>query len=217
MSNTNQSGDLVDYYRRTHATRVYGTSSVKYLRFLRPEIRLRRPRSILDYGCGQSLFIDLLELGPGVELRRYDPAIAEFSQLPAEPVDLLVNIDVLEHIEEPDLDKVLAEMRTSCRDAIIIVDTVPAKHRLPDGRNAHVTVRPHAWWAERIGRHFGPLQPVATPRRTRAGFKTWVRPAGQQLDYLTQRLREDASHAVRRVMQRHNPHWKVSKTHDKDR
>lgn len=212
MDKTDSHDELIDYYRKTHERRVYGTSSVKYLRFLRPEIRLKAPRSILDYGCGQSLFVDLLELGPEVALHRYDPAIPEFSTLPGEPVDLLVNIDVLEHIEEKDLDAVLAGMRAACRDAIIIVDTVPAKHTLPDGRNAHVTVRPHAWWQERIGRHFGRLYPVATPRRTRAGFKTWTRPAGQAFSYVRLRAREDIAHVLRRAFNRHNPYWKVSKT-----
>jgi hypothetical protein len=202
---------LIDHYRKTHATRVYGTSSVKYLRFLRPEIRLRAPKSILDYGCGQSLFIDLLGLRHPVALHRYDPAIPEFRSLPAKPVDLLVSIDVLEHIEEHDLDRVLAEMRSLCHDAIIIVDTVPAKHTLADGRNAHRTVRPHAWWAERIGRHFGTLQRVATPRWTRAGFKTWGRSGKQRLRYAQLRFAEDLSHGMRRLLNRHNSHWKVSK------
>jgi hypothetical protein len=160
------------------------------------------------------MFIDLLGLPADVALHRYDPAIPEFSTRPSTPVDLLVSIDVLEHIEEADLDRTLAEMRGCCRDAIIIVDTVPSKHTLPDGRNAHVTVRPHQWWAERIERHFGPLEPVTTPRRTRAGFKTWVRPASQFWRFATLRMKEDASHALRRIVGRHHPHWKVSKTQE---
>lgn len=204
--------DLIDYYRDTHAKRVYGTSSVKYLRFLRPEIQLKAPQSILDYGCGQSLFLDLLELGPEVGLYRYDPAIPEFSKRPTSRVDLLVNIDVLEHVEESNLDEVLDGMRAACRDAIIIVDTAPARHKLPDGRNAHVCVRPHDWWDRRIGRHFGPLHPVATPRHSRAGFKTWQRPASQFARYAALRMREDLKHGVRRIFNLHNPHWKISKT-----
>jgi len=71
--------DLIDYYAETHKNRVYGTSSVKNLRFLRPEITVLHPGSILDYGCGQSIFLDCLALGYDVELHRYDPAIPAYA------------------------------------------------------------------------------------------------------------------------------------------
>jgi hypothetical protein len=137
---------LIEDYAQIHATRVYGASSVKNLRLLRPEIKLLRPRSLLDYGCGQSALIDRLNLGYPVELYRYDPAIPAFSEKPKAKVDLLINVDVLEHIEERDLDDVITDMRALCRDALIIVDTAPAKGILPDGRNLHVTLKPHDWW-----------------------------------------------------------------------
>lgn len=186
--------ELIDEYKAIHASRIYGATSVKNLRFLRPEIRLLAPRSIIDYGCGRSSLLDELDLGYPVELVRYDPAIPEFATKPARPADLLINIDVLEHIEEADLDPVLAEMRGLCREAIIIVDTAPAKARLSDGRNAHVTLRPHAWWHAKLAKHFGSLDPIATVRRTRAGFRTWRRGGAETARYLALRAREDARH-----------------------
>ena len=39
-------------------------------------------------------------------------------------------------------------------NAIIIVDTRPASTLLPDGRNAHVTLRPVQWWMERLAGHY---------------------------------------------------------------
>jgi len=194
--------ELIEQYRQIHATRSYGTTSVKNLRFLRPEIKLLRPRSILDYGCGQSDLIDRLNLGYPVELHRYDPALPAYDTKPTQPVDLLLNIDVLEHIEEGDLDGVLAEMRAPCRHAIIVVDTAPAVARLADGRDAHVTLRPHAWWRERLSRHFGPLAPMATVRRTRAGFKTWSRSPGQTSRYHLMRLGEDMRHFAGKLARR---------------
>jgi hypothetical protein len=194
---------LIEHYRRTHAREAYGNTSVKYLRFLRPEIRIRAPRSILDYGCGQSLFLEQLGLGPEVALLRYDPAIPAFAVRPPSAADLLVNIDVLEHIEERDLDEVLSDMRALCRDAIIVVDTAPARHRLEDGRDSHVTLKPHAWWRERICRHFGALETVATPRRTRAGFKTWRRSPAETATYGWLRADETARYLARRLVGRH--------------
>jgi hypothetical protein len=191
--------DLIEDYARIHEAGVYGASSIKNLRFIRPEIRLLRPRSILDYGCGQSALIDRLDLGYPVELRRYDPAIPKYANRPDGLADLLINVDVLEHIEEQDLDAVLAEMRALCRDAIIIVDTAPAKGTLPDGRNLHVTLKPHAWWQQRLEQHFGPLDPVRTVRRARAGFKTWARDPGDTLRYRLMRAREDAAYYAKRL------------------
>lgn len=205
--------DLIDYYRSTHARRVYGTSSVKYLRFLRPWIEIAKPASVLDYGCGQSLLVDVLGLGQHVERRRYDPAIPAYAIRPGGAADLLINIDVLEHIEEPDVDGALADMARLGRRAIVIIDTVPAKHRLPDGRNAHVTLKPHAWWQQRLLRHFGAAEPIPTPRRTRAGFKTWVSPSSEWLRYRALRLREDAVYLGKWATGRHHEHWKVSTTH----
>lgn len=204
--------DLLDYYARTHDSRVYGTSSVKYIRHLRPEIAILHPRSILDYGCGQSIFLDCLDLGYEVELLRYDPAIPAYAELPDTKADLLVSIDVLEHIEEADLDQVMAEMRASARDALIVIDTKPARHMLPDGRNAHVSLHPHAWWRERLSRHFDHLTPVRTARRSRAAFRTWPRSGADTLRYLGLRAGESASYYAKRLVGRHKQHWKVSST-----
>jgi hypothetical protein len=192
--------DLIGQYQHIHATRVYGDSSVKSIRFLRPEIALLGPRSVLDYGCGQSRFLEELQLGYPVERLRYDPAIPAFSQKPDARVDLLINIDVLEHVEEEDIDLVVEEMRSACRNAIIIVDTRSATTFLPDGRNAHVTIRSHDWWRERLSRHFLHLFPLATVRRSRAGFKTWQRPLAQSPRYHALRVAEYVSHYGNRVL-----------------
>jgi Methyltransferase domain len=190
---------LIESYAELHATELYGATSLKNLRLIRPEIKLLHPQSIIDYGCGQSMLIDRLDLGYPLRLERYDPAIPAFAEKPKLKADLLINIDVLEHIEESDLDDVLAEMRALCRDALIIVDTAPAKRVLADGRNLHVTLKPHDWWRTRIARHFGPLYPVRTLRRARAGFKTWQRSAADTMRYHLMRTAEDARYYAKRM------------------
>jgi len=194
---------LIENYAQIHATQAYGNTSLKNLRLIRPEIQLLKPRSIIDYGCGQSLLLDRLDLGYPVEGIRYDPAIPEFAERPDLKADLLINIDVLEHIEDSDLDDVLSDMRALCREALIIVDTAPAKGTLPDGRNLHVTLKPHDWWRERIAKHFGPLYPVRTLRRARAGFKTWQRSPKQTLRYHLMRAREDTRYYAKRMQGKH--------------
>lgn len=203
---------LIDYYGSVHSSRVYGTSSVKYVRFLRPQIRLLNPKSILDYGCGQSRFLESLALDPTPELLRYDPAIPDYATPPSTAAELLVNIDVLEHIDEADLDGVLSQMRSLCEEAIIVVDTSPAKHTLPDGRNAHVTLRSHDWWREQIERHFGPVFSIPVPRRSRAAFRTWQGDLGSRLRFLRYRVSENLVYYARRLVGRHKQDWKQSTT-----
>ena len=155
---------------------------------------------ILDYGCGQSRLVDVLDLGYPAKLVRYDPAIPEVSTRPAEVFDLLINIDVLEHIEEKDLDEVIADMRSLCRNALIIIDTKLAVTLLADGRNAHVTVRPADWWHARLSRHFPYLEGITTARYTRAGFRTWPRKRGGLPRYAAMRAAETVRYVGNRLV-----------------
>lgn len=192
---------LIKMYADIHATTEYGNSSVKNLRFLRPDIKLLKPKSVIDYGCGQSLLIDQLELPYPLEKRRYDPAIPAYSQKPSKVYDLLINVDVLEHIREDDLDPIIEEMRSLCRNAILIVDTVPARLVLPSGENAHATIRPKEWWREKLGRHFPHLIPIRVSRPWRAAFRTWDRPSEQDASFKWMRLLEDVNYVAGRPKQ----------------
>ena len=113
---------------------------------------------------------------------------------PTARADLLLNIDVLEHIEQKDLDAVLADMAGTCRDALIIIDTKPAATILPDGRCVHTRIRPPAWWRQRLARHFPELHAQATARSSRAGFRTWTRPRRQTPAYLCARAADEIRH-----------------------
>jgi hypothetical protein len=186
--------NLVDFYSDLHKNKSYGNTSVKVLRFIRPEIKILAPKSVIDYGCGQSRLLDELDLGYQARFRRYDPAIPAYSEKPEGVFDLLLNIDVLEHIREPDLDPIIEEMRSFCRNAILIVDTAPAELLLPDGQNAHVTLKPKDWWAERLGRHFPKLVPIRATRRTRAAFRTWDRTLSQDIQFHGMRAVEQFHH-----------------------
>ncbi|MGF1651008.1 MAG: methyltransferase domain-containing protein, partial [Hyphomicrobiaceae bacterium] len=157
--------DLINHYKKIHETREYGTTSIKNLRYIRPEVALLAPLSIVDYGCGQSKLIDLLVMDRAVAKARYDPAIPEYATKPEKKFDLLITVDVLEHIEEADLNNTIHEMSSLCENAIIIIDTAPAVLFLPDGRNAHVSLHDRAWWAKRLSTHFPYLRPMKTARR----------------------------------------------------
>lgn len=100
---------------------------------------------ILDYGCGKGW------LGAS---KKYDPAIQEFSGDP-EPADLVVCTDVLEHVEPELLDDVLKHIASKMlRAGYFTIGCAPAAKKLPDGRNAHLIVKPPTWWLEKLSGFF---------------------------------------------------------------
>jgi 2-polyprenyl-3-methyl-5-hydroxy-6-metoxy-1,4-benzoquinol methylase len=103
--------------------------------------------SVLDYGCGKGKFGLAC---PHLNVTNYDPAIRGLEQTP-EPADMVVCLDVLEHIEPECLDDVLDDIKRCARRAVFLtVATRPAKKVLEDGRNAHLIQENFAWWAPKI-------------------------------------------------------------------
>lgn len=189
----------VDAYAEIHATQRYGDTSVKNLRFLRPFVRVLRPKSILDFGCGQSRLGDRLRL-PFVEcVTRYEPAIPELATPPEGAFDLLINVDVLEHVPEAELDGVLADMRAYSPTALIVIDTEPAVQLLPDGGNAHCTLHPASWWRERLLRFYDHAEPIRVARRRRAAFRTFSLTSAQRAEVAAWTAVETLVHMARRV------------------
>jgi hypothetical protein len=164
---------LIKEYETIHASTSWGGTSVKNLRFIKPLVDICKPQSIIDYGCGKSPLLDSLDLSSSVEKMRYDPAIPEHSKVAAKKNDLLMNFDVLEHIEEADIDDVLKHMASLSKKAIVVIDIKPAELTLSDGRNAHITLKPREWWEAKLTPHFGKLYSVKTKRSGRVGFRNF--------------------------------------------
>lgn len=115
--------------------------------------------SILDYGAGKGSLSAALT---GFDVREYDPAIPG-KDAPPEPADLVCCLDVLEHVEERCLDAVLDDLlRLSRRALLLDIACRVGGKRLADGRPAHVLVRPHSWWLEKL-RGIGTFQRLPSP------------------------------------------------------
>jgi hypothetical protein len=121
-----------------------------------------KPRSILDYGSGKGFQYSQdkrHEAWGGPQPHCYDIGWPPFAKRPKGPFDAVLCMDVMEHIAEPDVDAILADIFSflPARDdglpsfAFFWVSCRPAKRKkLPDGRNVHLTVKPGVWWGERI-------------------------------------------------------------------
>ncbi len=166
-------GSLIDQYKQLHLEKRYGATSLRLAPDLLPHIFERKPISIIDYGCGQSQLANFIIYCGIQKVCQYDPAIEIYSKKPSGTFDLLINIDVLEHIPEDELDSIIRDMRSYSDFAIFIIDVRPAKTILPNGMNAHVTVRPVEWWRKKLEKYYETVEDISVSGPPRAAFKTW--------------------------------------------
>jgi 2-polyprenyl-3-methyl-5-hydroxy-6-metoxy-1,4-benzoquinol methylase len=161
--------DLPDYhdhllaYQEIHASRHYGSSSAElHLDAVAEIVRDLQPASILDYGCGRSDLVAHFWRDGERRIARYDPAIPTFKSMPAGVFDLIFCCDVLEHIPMSGVDRVLGEVRQKGATAVFTISTKLARAKLPDGRNAHVTLLTRSEWIRWVSEVFGKVEPLAS-------------------------------------------------------
>lgn len=172
---TSMSTLITEQYRamqqEMHRNPDYGVASVHYAPLVKQVVDSMRATELLDYGAGKGRLGDALrQLNPmqALQVRHYEPAVPEWSA-PPEPCRLVTCIDVLEHIEPDLLDNVLDDLkRVTAEVGVFTVHTGPAIKVLPDGRNAHLTQQPPAWWLPRFLERFE----LVTFNRMPNGF--WV-------------------------------------------
>jgi hypothetical protein len=120
--------------------------------------------TILDYGSGKGRQYDLRNVTIGGRVFEsiadywdvdyvhcYDPCFPKFAALPQGKFDGVISTDVLEHCPEADLPWVLEEMFGYAECFVFAnVACYPARKRLPNGENAHCTIKPSDWWARLV-------------------------------------------------------------------
>lgn len=116
-------------------------------RSIMPLLQKTNANSILDYGAGKGKLKDHLNAaGITAQYVAYDPAVPEYSSEPA-PADILVCLDVCEHIEPEYIDDVLEHIDSKfIHFGVFTVSCYPAQKFMEDGRNAHVLIRSPSWW-----------------------------------------------------------------------
>lgn len=130
----------------------WGTTAQNSASIIRGLIGDFAPLNVLDYGCGkQTLGMSL----PQYRIKGYDPALPGLETEP-EPHDMVVCIDVLEHIEPECLEDVLDDLQRVTRKILFVtVCTEEAFQELPDGRNAHLIIENARWWLSKLWDRFG--------------------------------------------------------------
>lgn len=145
-------------YQKLHAlpkNHFRGRTLTRYLPDLFYIVEGSNIQSVLDYGCGKAELWKQHGLRTllGVKLFLYDPGVVEFQKKPGVPADLVICTDVMEHIPENCVDDVLKDIESFSKKAIFFsISTRKASKFLPNGQNAHVTVKPKEWWMEKINK-----------------------------------------------------------------
>ena len=84
----------------------------------------------------------------------YDPAVPEYENLPDGPFHGIFSTDVLEHIPEHQIPETIKEITFRAeRFVFLAICTRPAIAILPNGDNAHCTLKPIEWWADMVKKH----------------------------------------------------------------
>lgn len=108
--------------------------------------------TLLDYGCGGSDYeragfdeaLSAKEYFKLNEVYRFEPA-RKIDQ--RQRTDAVVCFDVLEHVFIADLANTIRELFSLAGRLLVVnVACYAARALLPNGENAHITVRPPLWW-----------------------------------------------------------------------
>lgn len=115
-------------------------------------------KSLLDYGCGKGYQYTKKNLHVhhfgGIMPALYDPAVETHNVLPEGKFDGVISTDVMEHIPEQELDDALRQIYSKADKFVYLgICTVLAQAILPNGENAHCTVKPVEWWINKIEPH----------------------------------------------------------------
>lgn len=155
-------GDYVGLYREIHSTKHYGSSAWLYLKQVTEIVKWLNPASILDYGCGRSDLASHFYLDGERVIKKYDPAIPEYKDMPEGGFDLVICCDVMEHIPLRDVQRVFNEIITKSRRVVFVISLKLARAKLPDGQNAHVTILTKSEWMRWIKEVFGETKEIKT-------------------------------------------------------
>lgn len=141
-----------------HQDSRYGRASVGFSPLIVDIIERTGFRSVTDYGAGKCRLRDeLVKKIAQFSYFPFDPAFPEYG-IP-QAAELVVCIDVLEHIEPEYLETVIAELASiTTHVGFFSIHTAPATKTLSDGRNAHLIQQPASWWLLRLLPHFDVIQ-----------------------------------------------------------
>jgi len=139
-----------------------GTTVPFFAKIIKKIIMQYRCKSLLDYGCGKAKyyfndFIVKNEKFPNlkdywkVKIKLYDPAVKQFNKFTSKKYDISICVDVLEHFPLEDIDWIIEDfLSKSLKVVFVNISCSYALALLPNGQNAHITVKSPKWWERKL-------------------------------------------------------------------
>ena len=133
-------------------------------------------KTILDYGCGKAKFHSILFNNKkvpgspmGIDVTAYDPAVPEFANKPTGQYDLVLCVDVMEHVQEDKVEEVIKDIFTFSNKVFLTITCYPATQILLNGKNAHYTIKEPDWWKEKLKPYDGSYISIFQTKPDRGG------------------------------------------------
>jgi hypothetical protein len=150
---------LIRQYRELHEEGHFaGLSILPWVEDIAALVRRTGAETLLDYGCGKGMQYvkhGAHEAWGGIMPHLYDPGVSGLSKPPEGLFDGVISTDVAEHIPEGEVDAYIEALkRHAGRFVFVSICCRPANRLLPDGRNAHLTIRRIKWWKKKFARAF---------------------------------------------------------------
>jgi SAM-dependent methyltransferase len=170
---TYESLEEAQKYHIQHQTHWIGESLGEYKYQIWDVIARKNVKTVLDYGCGKAHFHKLLfnnpktPGAPTVQLTPYDPAYFPFAEKPTGKFDLVLCIDVMEHVQEDQINNVLEDIFSFSDNVFLTITCYKATQTLLNGKNAHYTVKKPEWWKEKLKPYDGKYKVVFQTRPER--------------------------------------------------
>jgi hypothetical protein len=146
--------DYAEAYGSMHESskRFPGYSLGAYVDSIAQLVDQHAPLALLDYGSGkgyQYLARRYHERWGGLLPRCFDIGVQQLSEKPEGRFGGVINTDMLEHIESPDLPRIVDELLLFVEPGgflFVGISCRPTRKKLPGGGDVHRTIEPPAWW-----------------------------------------------------------------------
>lgn len=152
--------DIYKVYKDTHDQNpdfFKGYSIISHLSEISYLIRTSNIKTVIDYGCGKAEaweYHKLRQLFDIQEFLLFDPGVEKYATKPRKQTDLVICVDVMEHVPEHLVDEVIDDVCHYSKKAVFFgISTRSSNKILTDGSNAHPTVKPEKWWRDKFAKY----------------------------------------------------------------